>query len=90
MIFFKIGILVEIFAPPKIASTGFSPFFKTFLIDFTSLSKHFPKNLSLKNCATNVVEAWALWAVPNASFIKQSANFESSSAKPISPCVSSL
>ena len=43
--FFRIGILLEIFAPPKIASIGFYPEFKTFLIELTSRSKHFPKNL---------------------------------------------
>ena len=67
--FFIIGVLLEIFAPPKIASTGFSPEFKTFLIELTSRSKHFPKNLSLKKVDIVVVEACDLCAVPKASFI---------------------
>ena len=54
--FFSIGIFDEIFAPPKMANTGFSPLLITFLIDLTSFSKSFPKNLSLKKPATTVVE----------------------------------
>ena len=57
IMFFKIGILEDILAPPKIAKIGFSPLFRTFLIELTSLSKHFPKNLSLKKLDIIVVEA---------------------------------
>ena len=55
-----IGIFEEIFAPPKIAKTGFSPLCITFSIDFTSFSKRLPKNLLSKYCAIIVVEACAL------------------------------
>ena len=47
--FSTIGIFVEIFAPPKIARTGFSPDFMTLSMDKTSFSSSFPKNLCSKN-----------------------------------------
>ena len=62
-------ILEETFAPPKIATTGDSPCFITLSMALTSLAKRAPKHFFLgKNFEMIVVEAWALCAVPNASF----------------------
>ena len=78
----KTPIFEETFAPPKTAVTGFSLSFKTLLMLSISLAKRFPKHLLFgKNCAIIVVEACALCAVPKASFIKISPNFESCFAK---------
>jgi len=57
IMFFNIGILEEIFAPPRIASTGFCPELITFLIANTSFSSNFPKNLFVKNFDIIVVDA---------------------------------
>ena len=57
IIFFNIGILEEILAPPRIASTGFFPELITFLIANTSFSSNFPKNLFVKNFDIIVVDA---------------------------------
>ena len=64
-----IEILLDTFAPPTIAVTGFSPEFKTLLTLSISFSNKNPNDFLLgKNCAMMVVEACARWAVPNASF----------------------
>jgi len=62
-------IFEETLAPPKTAKTGFSELFKTLSILSISLANRFPKHFfSVKNCATIVVDACALCAVPKASF----------------------
>ncbi len=67
-IFSMISILSEIFAPPIMAVKGFSAFSNTFLALSSSAAMTRPAHLSLKNCATIVVDACARCAVPKASF----------------------
>ena len=84
-------ILVEIFAPPIIAKTGFFPDFKTLSIAKTSFSNNFPKNLLLlKNFDIIVVDACALCAAPKASLINTVPCFANFLAKSMSPLYSSL
>ena len=62
-------ILEDTLDPPKMAVTGFSPLLMTLSMAKISLANSAPKQQApLKYCAIIVVEACALWAVPNASF----------------------
>ena len=64
-----ISIFVETFAPPRMAVKGRLPSFRHLSIAMISLAITYPNILFCgKNCAMIAVEAWARWAVPNASF----------------------
>ena len=76
--FIMISILEETLDPPIIAVKGRSGFFITLSTLSNSPFITYPNNLSLgKNLAITAVEAWARCAVPKASLIQTSPNFDS-------------
>ena len=86
-----IVILLETLAPPIIAVNGRLASNSTLSMLTISLFIRLPKHLFWsKKEAITAVDAWALWAVPKASFTNMSPSLESSCAKCLSPSTSSL
>ena len=85
-------ILSETFAPPRIATNGFSGLFNTAPSSSTSFSIKKPKAVSFPCSsiffATPSVELCALWALPKASFTYPSAKSANSADKTSSFLVS--
>ena len=73
-------ILSETFEPPRIAAKGFSGFLRASSKYLISFSTKRPAQEG-KNSVTPTFEAWALWAVPKASFTKISPRLASFFAK---------
>mmetsp|Transcript_56328 Transcript_56328/g.155513 ORF Transcript_56328/g.155513 Transcript_56328/m.155513 type:complete len:253 (+) Transcript_56328:318-1076(+) len=83
-------IFDETLEPPTMAASGFSPSEMAPSRNSSSLARRKPETDGERNLVTPSVEAWARWAVPNASLTKRSNGAASFSTKPASFFSSSL
>mmetsp|Transcript_17370 Transcript_17370/g.37474 ORF Transcript_17370/g.37474 Transcript_17370/m.37474 type:complete len:254 (-) Transcript_17370:552-1313(-) len=83
-------ILEDTLDPPTIAAMGFSPLEMAPSRYSSSLASKNPETEGWRNLVTPSVEAWARWAVPNASFTNMSKGAASFSTNSDSFLVSSL